>query len=102
MAKKKKKSSSQTSSSTTFMGSLGLQHLTQIFQNERLHMLLGLLLLGISVCMALSFVSFIGTGQSDMSVIEHLRVGEMSNQHGEFQNMCGSLGAYTAYFFVKQ
>ena len=84
------------------MGSLGLQHMTQIFQNERLHMLLGLLLLGISVCMALSFVSFIGTGQLDMSVIENLRVGEMSNQHGEFQNMCGSLGAYTAYFFVKQ
>ncbi len=52
--------------------------------------------------MVLAFISFFSTGQADVSMIENLREGEMANQNGEFQNACGSLGAYTAYFFIKQ
>ena len=35
-------------------------------------------------------------------MIENLREGELANQNGEFRNACGSIGAYTSYFFIKQ
>lgn len=103
MVKKKTKKQAATEvSKTSFLEALGLNRITQIFQNERLHFFVGMLLFGLAICMGLSFVSFFGTGQTDMSIIENLHAGEMANQNGEFQNMCGSVGAYTAYFFIKQ
>jgi len=50
----------------------------------------------------LSFVSFFTTGQADQSLIENLRADEMNNEDGKFGNYCGSIGAFTAYFFIKQ
>jgi len=102
MVKKKKKTTKTDESRPSFMGSLGLSRFSQIFQNERLRFFIGMLLFAISCCMILSFISFFTTGQADMSIIENLRSGEMANQNGEFKNACGSLGAYTSYFFVKQ
>ena len=79
-----------------------MSRISQIFQNERLWFFIGMVLFASSCCMVLAFISFFSTGQADVSMIENLRSGEMANQNGEFQNTCGSLGAYTAYFFIKQ
>ena len=49
-----------------------------------------------------AFVSFLTTGAADQSIIETPRDGEILNQNHEFQNACGSLGAYTAWFFIKR
>ncbi len=84
------------------MEALGLSRITQIFQNERLQFFTGMILFAVACCMVLSFISFFSTGQADMSMIENTKPGEMSNQNGEFSNMCGSIGAHTAYFFMKQ
>ena len=73
-----------------------------IFQNEKINFILGIVLFGIAVYMILSFVSFFTTGAADQTLIEQPRDGELANQNGEFMNSCGSLGAYTAYFFIKQ
>ena len=73
-----------------------------IFQNEKINFILGIVLFGIAVYMILSFVSFFSSGAADQTLIESPRDGEMANQNGEFLNSCGSLGAYTAYFFIKQ
>ena len=73
-----------------------------IFQNEKIYFILGILLFGVAIYMILSFVSFFSTGAADQTLIESPRDGEIANQNGEFQNSCGSLGAYTAYFFIKQ
>ncbi len=81
---------------------MGLQRISQIFQSERLWFFAGIVLFALAFCMVLAFVSFFTTGQADVSMIENLREGEMANQHGEFKNLCGSVGAYTAYFFMKQ
>ncbi len=102
MGKKKKKTSRRDEQRPTMLEALGLKRISQIFQNERLRFFIGMLLFAISCCMVLSFISFFTTGQADMSIIENLRQGEMANQNGEFHNACGSLGAYTAYFFIKQ
>ena len=92
----KKKTSAKKSS---FMEAVGVQN---IFQNEKINFLIGILLFGVAVYMILSFVSFFSTGAADQTLILSPRDGEISNQNGEFQNSCGSLGAYTAYFFIKQ
>ena len=84
------------------MEALGIQHITQFFQNERLRFFLGALLLAFSVYMTISFVSFLTTGQADVSLIENLRSGDMANEQRQFANLCGSVGATMSYFFVKQ
>ncbi len=102
MAKNKKKKTASEGSDATMLQALGLHRATQIFDNERLRFFTGMLLFAVSCCMILAFFSYFSTGQNDVSIIESLRAGDMQNQQGEFQNMCGSLGAYTAHFFVKR
>ena len=102
MGKKNKKNIRNADSRPSLMEALGLSRITQIFQNERLLFFVGMLLFAVSCCMVVSFISFFTTGQVDVSMIENLREGELANQNGEFRNACGSIGAYTSYFFIKQ
>jgi S-DNA-T family DNA segregation ATPase FtsK/SpoIIIE len=95
----KKKTIKETEKGPSFIESIGL---VNIFHNEKINFFVGLLLFAVSFYFVLSFISFFTTGQADQSIIENIREGEMSNTHGEFNNYCGSLGAFTAYFFVKQ
>lgn len=94
MAKKKKQNNN-----TSFMEAVGAKNL---FQNEKINFILGVVIFAVAIYLILSFVSFFSTGTADQTLIESPRDGEMSNQNGEFANSCGSLGAYTAYFFIKQ
>ena len=94
MAKKKKQNNN-----TSFMEAVGAKNL---FQNEKINFILGVVIFAVAIYLILSFVSFFSTGAADQTLIESPRDGEISNQNGEFANSCGSLGAYTAYFFVKQ
>lgn len=94
MAKKKKQNNN-----TSFMEAVGAKNL---FQNEKINFMLGVVIFAVAIYLILSFVSFFSTGAADQTLIESPRDGEMSNQNGEFANSCGSLGAYTAYFFIKQ
>ena len=96
MAKKKK---TAPESKTTFAESIGLDN---IFHNEKLNFFFGLFLFAVAFYLVLSFVSFFTTGQADQSIIENLREDDMANEGRHFMNYCGSLGAYVAYFFVKQ
>ena len=98
MAKKKTSKNKSDNSAFSISEILGF---FKIFQNERLHFFLGLLLFVISIYTALSFISFITTGAADQSVIENLRDGELANQNHEFANSCGSLGAYLSSYFIK-
>ena len=98
MAKKKKKQVSQSEERFTLAGSLGLN---QIFHHERLNFFLGLMLFGVAIYLLLAFVSFVMTGQTDQSLLDNLRDGEMGNQNGEFANLCGSIGARISSFFMK-
>jgi len=101
MAKNKKRKAKARTERQSFSitEALGLD---SIFHNERLNFFIGLLLMVVAIYLALSFVSFFTTGAADQSLIEQLREGEMLNEKHVFANSCGSLGAYTAHFFVKQ
>ena len=102
MAKKTKKTAADKGQDTSMLQALGLRRIIQIFDNERLRFFIGMLLFAVSSCLVLAFISYFTTGQADMSMLEQLRQGDMENQNGEFQNICGSLGAYSAHFFVNR
>ena len=93
MAKKKK-----TSTKNSFNTVTGFD----LFQNEKLNFVIGVVLLGLGIFTTVAFVSFINTGDIDLTMIESPRQGEIMNENGEFVNSCGSLGAYMSYFFMKK
>ena len=98
MAKKKKETRTKSESSS-FTGVLGLKN---IFQNEKLIFITGIVLVCVSVYLSLAFVSYFSTGAADQSLIEDPREGEVMNEHHEFTNTCGSVGAYAAWYFIKR
>ncbi len=69
---------------------------------ERLSFIFGAILFGISIYLCFAFVSYFSTGATDQTLIEEPRDGEVLNEHHEFENTCGSLGAYAAWFFIKR
>ena len=69
---------------------------------ERLSFILGAILFGISIYLCFAFVSYFATGSADQTLIEEPRDGEVMNEHHEFANTCGSLGAYASWFFIKR
>ena len=97
MAKKKQQKKDATASS--FVEAVGFKN---IFENERLNFFIGLLLFILAVYLTLAFISYFTTGTADQSMIEAPRDGEFLNQHREFSNSCGSVGAYAAWFFIKR
>ena len=99
MAKKKSNNASQQKSATSLKEALGID---KIFHNERVNFVIGFCLLFLSGYLVWAFVSFFQVGAADQSMIEAPREGELLNQNGEFQNACGSLGAYVSWFFIKR
>lgn len=73
-----------------------------ILHNEFLNFIIGFLLLALAIYMILSFISYFATGAADQSLIEAPRAGEIMNHDREFQNSCGSIGAYVAHFFINR
>ena len=74
----------------------------KIFFNERINFVVGFCLLMISGYLIWAFASFFATGAADQSLIESPRPGEILNEGREFQNACGSLGAYASWLFNKK
>ncbi|MBR1449476.1 MAG: DNA translocase FtsK 4TM domain-containing protein [Prevotella sp.] len=96
---KKGKNHKNQGNKTSFLESLGLTRVMQIFQNERLHFLLGLVTFALAFCLSWSFVSYFTTGTADQSLIVD---GDVANEGAKYLNSCGSLGAHAAYFFINR
>ena len=99
MAKKKRNNKSTEKSASSFAEAIGFD---KIFLNEKLNFVIGFFLLIVAGYLAWSFVSYFSTGTVDQSMIECPEEGEVLNQNGEFQNACGSIGAYASWFFIKR
>ena len=99
MAKKKKTKSEKSSTSKSLTSVLGFK---DILMSERLKFIFGILLLAMAIYMMFAFISYFTTGAADQSMIEDPRDGEVLNEHHEFANTCGSLGAYLSWYFIKR
>ena len=98
MAKKKTSKASEKTASS-LREALGID---KIFFNERVNFTIGFCLLIVAGYLIWAFISYFTTGAADQSLIESPRDGEILNEAREFQNACGSLGAYAAHFFIKR
>ena len=98
MAKKKTSKASEKTASS-LKEALGID---KIFFNERINFVIGFCLLIIAGYLIWAFISYFATGSADQSLIESPRDGEILNEAHEFQNSCGSLGAYASHFFIKR
>ena len=99
MAKKKKEKRSQKSSGGSQKSVLSFD---KIFHNETLNFTLGIAVVLVALFMTLAFISYLSTGAADQSMIEDPREGEILNQHHEFMNTCGSIGAWCSWYFIKR
>ena len=95
----KKKKSKSEKSSPNLSKALGF---TDIFHNEKLNSVIGVFLILAAGYLILAFISFFSTGAADQSLIEAPKDGEILNEHHEFMNSCGSLGAYASWYFIKR
>ena len=98
MAKKKTSKASEKTASS-LREALGID---KIFFIERINFVIGFCLLIIAGYLIWAFISYFTTGAADQSLIESPRDGEIMNEAREFQNSCGSLGAYASHFFIKR
>ena len=96
---KKKSSKASDKKASSFTEALGFNN---IFHNERINFVAGFLLLFIAGYLIWAFISYFVTGSADQSLIETPKDGEILNEHHEFQNACGSIGAYASWFFIKR
>lgn len=92
MGKKKTESKSKS-----FAYAIGLRN---ILDSETTGFFTGLFLLALAVITIIAMVSYLYTGQADQSVLESMRPGEWLNQHHEFANYGGSIGALTSYYLM--
>ena len=99
--RKSSKRQSKSKSSSTFSLSevLGYQN---IFQSEKLNFIIGLVLLCVSLFFIISMISYFVTGAADQSIIDNLHDGDIENTNRQFQNICGSWGAYLSDFFIRK
>lgn len=94
MGKKKSKVSDKS-----FFDVVGLKN---IFHNDILNFILGLIFVVLSIYMTIAFFSYFSTGQYDQSLILDHSPQDILNKNREFKNSCGSLGAFVSYFFISR
>lgn len=95
MNNKKRKSSYNKAKQTKTIS------IKDIFLSEKTNFVVGLFLIVIALFLAFSFTSYLTTANADQSILENLRPGELQNSARSFQNICGSLGAIIAHFFIN-
>lgn len=96
MANKKKVKSEKSSSITS-----GFRSIRNFLENEIFKGIIGLILIFVAGFMIYAFISFFSTSAADQSLIETPKDGEFLNEHHEFANACGSVGAYISWYFIK-
>lgn len=94
MAKKKKSNTNKTLSEV-----VGFKN---IFQNDIINFITGIVLILLSIYIIIAFISFFSTGQHDQSLVLDLRPGEILNSNKAFQNSCGSFGAFVSHFLISR
>ena len=92
------KGKNHKNSKTSFKVALGFDN----FTGEKTNFTVGITLFVLSIVMIICFISYFSTAEADQSLLEHPMSGDFVNKDRVFQNICGSWGAYTSYFFIAR
>lgn len=68
--------------------------------DRKFHLFIGFSLLLASLFLAVSFISYFSTGQADQSVVEAFMSTDVKESGAEVQNVFGTIGAISAYYFI--
>ena len=96
MAKRKKKTERNAKNIGEAVG------FNNIFHHEKIDIILGCILFGFAVYVAIAMISFLGTGQADQSILEETRPGDWTNGNHQYTNSCGSFGAIIAWWLMAE
>ncbi len=96
MAKKRKKTEQNAKNLSEAIG------LSNIFNNEKIDFVLGVITFAIAVFVIIAMVSFFGTGEADQSILMESRPGEWMNDKHQYANYCGSIGAIVAWCLLSE
>lgn len=94
MASKKKK---DKHNSVSYKKAVGFD---AMFANEKLLFITGLTVFVLAVYITICFWSYFNTASADQSLVMHPMAGDLINSGREFQNYCGSTGAYISSFLI--
>src|SRR5574344_332220 len=72
-----------------------------IFQNDKIKFISGLLLVIIALYLIIAFISFLITGDVDQSLVEDPAMSQLRDVNNDAQNYCGSIGAQISYFLIN-
>jgi DNA segregation ATPase FtsK/SpoIIIE, S-DNA-T family len=70
------------------------------FQDRRLHLAIGFLLLGVSLFLLVAFISYLFTGKADQSVVESVKEVGLFQSGLEVDNWMKLFGAMAAHYFI--
>ena len=93
---KKKKSTNRNAKN--FSEAVGFSN---IFHNEKIDFLLGLILFAFAIYVVIAMISFLSTGQADQSILQESRAGEWMNNSHQYTNRCGSFGAIISWWLIS-
>ncbi|MEQ8473337.1 MAG: DNA translocase FtsK 4TM domain-containing protein [Marinoscillum sp.] len=70
------------------------------FNDRKFHIAIGMFLLLSAFFLIVSFISYLGTGKADQSVVEAITQTDIKASGQEVQNWFGTIGAITAHYFI--
>lgn len=70
------------------------------FNDRKFHIAIGMFLLLSAFFLVVSFISYLGTGKADQSVVEAITQTDIKASGQEVQNWFGTIGAITAHYFI--
>ena len=85
-------SKNKSKNKTSFKFAIGLDN----FTGEKTNFTVGITLFVLSIVTIICFISYFSTAAADQSLVENPMSGDFINAKREFQNICGSWGAYTS------
>lgn len=91
-------SRNRSKNKTSFKFAIGLDN----FTGEKTNFTVGITLFFLSIVTIICFISYFSTAAADQSLVENPMSGDFINAKREFQNICGSWGAYTSYFLIAK
>ena len=75
---------------------------SNIFQNDKVRFITGLIFFLIAIYLIIAFGSFILTGGGDQSLVEDPQISNLRSSTPGTTNICGSIGAQISYFLINR
>ena len=103
MSKKQTKTTAKKNrKESAYSGSADLNVFAGVPKRDLLSFSFGFILAIFAIFLLVAFVSYLYTGAVDYDILESTNAEDMVNEDLRFRNVCGSIGAKLAHFFLNR